>query len=214
MIDEWRLESFSMVEKQILSRGIKDSRVLEAMRNTPRHLFVGDELRDMAYNDCPLPFLEGQTVSQPYMVAYMTEKLEFKGCESVLEIGTGSGYQTAILAQLAREVYTIERIESLSLAAQKNLARQELANIHFHIGDGTLGWRDFAPYDRIIITAAAPTIPEILRGQMNMEDSIMAVPVGSKSYQVLTLIRMHKQCVDIQVDIPCIFVPLIGKEGY
>ncbi len=148
-----------MVAVQIEARGLKDARVLAAMRRVPRHLFVPPELRGRAYDDEPLPIGDGQTISQPYIVAYMTEALSLRGQERVLEIGTGSGYQTAVLAELAREIHTVELVAGLSLRAQSLLEELGYANIRFRVGDGTFGWAEHSPYDAIIVTAAAPTMP-------------------------------------------------------
>lgn len=202
-----------MVESQLISRGIRDSRVLDAMRRVPRHLFVDPMLLHNAYDDSALPIGEGQTISQPYMVAIMTELLELKGEEKVLEIGTGSGYQAAILAELAREVYTIERISSLAERARERFIDLSYGNIHVTSGDGTLGWPEVGPFDRIIITAASPQIPKPLMDQLAM-NGILLVPVGSRYSQQLLRIRKTQQGTTEEYHTPCVFVPLIGEHGW
>src|SRR3972149_4628816 len=155
-----------MVKAQIESRGVKDSMVLKAMRKVPRHLFVPKSYQEEAYADEPLPIGEGQTISQPYIVALMTELLGLKGGERVLEIGTGSGYQAAILAELAREVYTVEIIPELAAAAPPGITREGYRNVHVKQGDGALGWREYGPYDAVVVTAAAPSVPRALIDQL------------------------------------------------
>lgn len=202
-----------MIETQIVPRGIKDSRVIEAMRKVPRHHFVDVSLRDRAYDDMALPFEEGQTVSQPYMVAVMTELLELKGTEKVLEIGTGSGYQAAILAELSGEVYTIERLRSLSERAGKTLDSLGYKNVHLITGDGTLGFQDEAPFDRILITAGAPEIPRPLPEQV-AEGGIIVAPVGDRfSQQLVKAQKLHNE-LSCEYHTPCVFVPLIGVYGW
>jgi protein-L-isoaspartate(D-aspartate) O-methyltransferase len=202
-----------MVDSQLIPRGIRDPRVLDAMRRVPRHLFVDKWIRDNAYDDMALPIGEGQTISQPYMVAIMTEVLELAGDEKVLEIGTGSGYQAAILAELAKEVYTIERIAFLMEKAKERFVALGYGNIHLKTGDGTLGWPEEAPFDRITITAASPKIPEPLMDQLAM-DGILVVPVGSRHSQQLLKIRKTKQGITEEYHTPCVFVPLIGEHGW
>ncbi|HAA83842.1 MAG TPA: protein-L-isoaspartate O-methyltransferase, partial [Thermodesulfobacterium commune] len=164
--DLYRIAREKMVKSQIVARGIKDEKVIQAMLKVPRHLFVEEALRDQAYGDFPLPIGKGQTISQPYIVALMTEALELKGKERVLEVGTGSGYQTAILAEIALWVYTIERDPDLSEKAKKVLLSLGYKNISFKIGDGSLGWPEAAPFDAIIVTAASPQIPQPLVDQL------------------------------------------------
>jgi len=179
-----------MVEEQIAARGVRDPRVLAAMAAIPRHLFVPEGQWHNAYEDHPLPIGEGQTISQPYIVAAMTEALEVEPKSKVLEIGTGSGYQTAILASIAKMVYTVEIIKILSVQARLTLLRLDMRNVRFRVGDGHLGWPEFAPYDRVIVTAAAETVPYPLTGQM-VDGGKMVVPVGPAGTQVLTFMAKH-----------------------
>lgn len=202
-----------MVDTQLIPRGIRDERVLKAMRKVPRHLFLDESQWFRAYDDMALPIGEGQTISQPYMVAIMTELLELKGHEKVLEIGTGSGYQAAILAELSRDVYTIERVQSLSLKASKVLMSLGYDNVHLRVGDGTLGWPEEAPFDRVIITAACPEIPEPIINQLN-EGGIVVAPVGERFSQVLLKIRKEGGRLIEEYHTPCVFVPLIGEYGW
>lgn len=205
--DELRQE---MVEAQLRARGIHDSRVLEVMSKVPRHLFVPEETKGYAYDDEPLPIGEGQTISQPYIVAYMTEVLELKGEEGVLEVGTGSGYQTAILAELVKQVYTIELVEVLSLRAQEVLRKLGYSNIHFKIGDGTFGWPEFAPFDAIMVTAAPPSIPKQLQEQLKVSGR-MIIPVGA-GFQDLILITRGKKEFKKKKLLPVRFVPLVSTH--
>jgi protein-L-isoaspartate(D-aspartate) O-methyltransferase len=202
-----------MVESQLIPRGIRNERVLDAMRRVPRHLFVEEVIRHSAYDDMALPIGEGQTISQPYMVAIMTELLDLKGTEKVLEIGTGSGYQAAILAELAKEVYTIERIPVLTKRAKDTLTSLAYGNIHLNTADGTVGWPEEAPFDRIIITAASPKIPDPLIEQLAI-NGILLLPVGSKFSQQLLKIRKTDQGTTEEYHTPCVFVPLIGEHGW
>jgi len=197
-----------MVAFQIEARGLQDARVLSAMRRVPRHLFVPPELRGRAYGDEPLPIGDGQTISQPYIVADMTEALHLQGQERVLEIGTGSGYQTAVLAELAREVHTVELVAGLSLRAQSLLEELGYANIRFRVGDGTFGWAEHSPYDAIIVTAAAPTMPAPLEDQLG-DGGRMIIPVGS-GFQELVLVRRAKSGFSRTGLLPVRFVPLIS----
>ena len=212
-VDLYRLARERMVETQIKARGIKDERVLKAMLKVPRHLFVDEALRDQAYGDFPLPIGEGQTISQPYIVALMTEALELKGNERVLEIGTGSGYQTAILAELALWVYTIERFPTLLERAKKVLKELGYKNISFKLDDGTLGWKEAAPFDTIIVTAASPDIPPPLVEQL-AEGGRIVIPIGDEFSQ--TLIKgvkkggkLHTKALE-----PVRFVKLVGAYGF
>ena len=209
----WEEERLKMVDNQIIKRGIKDERVLEAMRKIPRHLFVPIDQRNNAYEDCPLSIGEGQTISQPYMVACMTEALRLQGNEKVLELGTGSGYQTAILAELAESVYTIERIIVLSERARRALKDLNYQNIHFKVGDGTYGWPEEKPFDRIIVTAGAPDISQVLIDQLK-ENGILVVPVGSRYSQTLYRVIKRKDKVEKENITLCVFVPLIGDHGW
>lgn len=200
-------ERREMVEFQIKRRGIRDPKVLEAMLKVPRHLFVPEQMKELAYGDEPLPIGEGQTISQPYIVAYMTEALKLTGQEKVLEIGTGSGYQTAILAELAREVYTVELIPELSRRAQKVLSELGYQNIHFLVGDGTRGWPEHAPYEAILVSAAPATVPRSLIEQLQ-ENGRLIIPVGT-DYQELVLVRKKKEGWEEERLIPVRFVPLV-----
>jgi len=202
-----------MVEQQLRARGIKDERVLAAMESVERHLFVDKSLIDRAYDDCALPIGEGQTISQPYMVALMTELLELKGDEKVLEIGTGSGYQAAILSLLASEVFTIERIRSLALKAQELFKKLGYTNIQVIIGDGTLGLPEHSPFDGIIVTAAAPKTPEIYIQQLKINGRLV-IPVGSRFSQMLYQVKKTLTGISTSVSTPCVFVPLVGKYGW
>ncbi len=203
-------EREQMVKNQIEARGIKDQRVLTAMRRIPRHLFVPENMMGYAYHDEPVPIGEGQTISQPYIVAYMTEVLELKGNERVLEVGTGSGYQTAILAELAREVFSVEIVESLSLKAQQVLKNLNYSNISFKIGDGTLGWEEFAPYDAIMVTAAPVKVPRALEEQVKAKGR-MVIPVGF-AFQELVLVIREKKKFKRKKLLPVRFVPLISTH--
>jgi protein-L-isoaspartate(D-aspartate) O-methyltransferase len=202
-----------MVDSQLAPRGIKDARVLAAMRRVPRHLFVGPAVEHRAYDDSALPIGEGQTISQPYMVAVMTELLELSGDERVLEIGTGSGYQAAVLAELAKEVYTVERVAPLAEAARRLLLDLSYHNIHVRITDGSVGLPEEAPFDRIIITAAAPKIPDPLMQQLS-EDGIVVAPVGGSFSQQLLKLKKTAAGVVEEYHTPCVFVPLVGEYGW
>jgi protein-L-isoaspartate(D-aspartate) O-methyltransferase len=202
-----------MVEEQLVRRGITDARVLEAMRKIPRHLFVEEALRDRAYGDHPLPIGEGQTISQPYIVAIMTQLLHLTGSEKVLEIGTGTGYQTAVLAELARRVCSVERIASLAARARATLEAMGYTNVWVRTADGTFGWPDEAPFDRILVSAAAPAVPEPLFEQL-VEGGRMVLPVGDPFAQTLTVVDRVGGEKKISADSGCVFVKLIGKYGW
>jgi protein-L-isoaspartate(D-aspartate) O-methyltransferase len=202
-----------MVERQLRRRGIRDPRVLTAMGRVPREQFVPPPFRSEAYADCALGIDCGQTISQPYMVALMTEALQLSGGEKVLEIGTGSGYQAAVLAELVRQVLTIERYGELSARAGEVLDRLGYRNVTLLTGDGTLGWPAGAPYDRILVTAAAQRAPEPLLAQLT-EGGILVVPVGSRSVQTLQAIRRLADGVEAIELSACRFVPLVGAEGW
>lgn len=203
-----------MVEEQIIGRDVKDEKVIKAMLKVPRERFVSEELRRYAYEDGPLEIGEGQTISQPYMVAKMTELLNLKGNEKVLEIGTGSGYQTAILAEIAKEICTIERIKILLDRAKKTLNELGYRNIKFKLGDGTLGWEEEAPFDRIIITAAAPSFPEPLKKQLKI-NGIAVLPEGTKFNQWLVVYKKIRENEFLKEKLfLCAFVPLLGKYGF
>ena len=202
-----------MVEKQIVGRGIRDRAVIRAMSSVPRHLFVGEALRDRAYGDLPLPIGSGQTISQPYMVARMTEALQLTGVEKVLEIGTGSGYQTAVLAETAGRVVSLERIGSLLRHARSTLEELGCHRVVFHLSDGTLGWKEAAPYDAILVAAGAPEIPKELSSQL-VDGGRLVIPVGSMEQQsLMRLVRL--EAGDRVEDLGrCVFVPLIGDRGW
>jgi protein-L-isoaspartate(D-aspartate) O-methyltransferase len=202
-----------MVEEQLLRRDIKDERVLEVFKKIERHKFIPKDLITNAYADFPVPIGENQTISQPYIVALMTEQLSLTGEEKILEIGTGSGYQTAILAELAKEVYSIERLEYLNKRAEIVLKELGYKNIKMKVDDGTLGWPEFAPFDRIIITAASPRIPLPLIEQLK-ENGKLILPLGESLGQVLTLVEKKKDKLESIRICGCVFVPLIGKYGY
>jgi protein-L-isoaspartate(D-aspartate) O-methyltransferase len=202
-----------MVEEQIRRRGIRDERVLSAMEEVPRHLFVPPDLRHRAYADDPLPIGEGQTISQPFIVAEMTAALRLSGTEKVLEIGTGSGYQTAILALLCREVVTIERISSLATEASKRLSALGLDNVVYITGDGSLGSPAHAPFERILSAAASPYIPPPWIEQL-AEGGILVLPVGERLGQDLTRVTKRRGKPQTEYLGGCIFVPLIGEHGF
>jgi len=199
-----------MVEVQLRTRGIRDQRVLKAMRKIERHRFVPDNLKPNSYDDEPLPIGGGQTISQPYIVAYMTQALKLQGGERVLEIGTGSGYQAAILAELAKEVYTVEVYEKLAEKAQYILQKMGYHNIQYRVGDGTLGWKEHAPYDAVIVTAAPPKTPEPLKDQIKVGGR-MIIPVG-QTFQNLLLYEKTKQKMKKKKLLPVRFVPLVSIQ--
>ncbi len=207
---EWKKEAGNMVNQQLTARGIADKNVLRAMGNTPRHLFVPENLRSEAYNDGPLPIGEGQTISQPFIVAIMTELLKLNGDEKVLEIGTGSGYQAAILAQLADTCYTIELVKKLADSSGALLKQLGYKNVIAKCDDGYKGWPEHAPFDRIIITAAPPEIPEKLVEQLK-PDGIMVVPVG-KNYQQLIVVTKTKKGIRQENILPVRFVPMVKPD--
>lgn len=200
----------AMVETQLRARGISDSRVLDAMARVPRQAFVPPHLADRAYDDGPLPIGEGQTISQPYVVAYMTEVLEPRETDRVLEIGTGSGYQTAILAELVREVYSIEILPALAAQAAKVLTELSYTNVRTRVGDGYAGWPEAAPFDKIIVTAAPPELPQALVDQLRV-GGIMVVPVG-RFDQTMTVVRKTPAGVVTRETIAVRFVPMIRKH--
>jgi protein-L-isoaspartate(D-aspartate) O-methyltransferase len=202
-----------MVDEQIVLRGVKDQRVLAAMRKVPRHEFLPEAIRGMAYGDHALPLGEGQTMSQPYMVAVMTELLNLKGTERVLEIGTGSGYQAAVLAELCEKVYTVERIKTLAEKARTILNRLGYTKVAIKIYDGTYGWKEMAPFDAILVTAGAPNIPMPLVEQLR-DGGRMVIPVGERYGQMLVKAVKTAKGVVTEKGIPCMFVPLIGNHGW
>ena len=211
--DHFRIARERMVESQIAARGIRDQRLLEAMKKVPRHLFVDEALWDQAYGDFPLPIGQGQTISQPYIVARMTQELGLKGHEKVLEIGTGSGYQTAILAELADKVYSVERIPGLLPRAKKVLDQLGYHNVLIKLDDGTWGWKEHAPFDAIIVTAGTPVIPEPLLEQLK-DPGVMVVPVGDEYSQTLTRITKKNGKIETTYLEGVRFVKLIGDHGW
>jgi protein-L-isoaspartate(D-aspartate) O-methyltransferase len=202
-----------MVERQLRRRGVDDERVLAAMERVPRELFLPEDQRDRAYDDAALPIGGGQTMSQPYMVAKMSELLSLDGDERVLDVGTGSGYHAAVLAELADEVVTIERVPELAGRAREALAAAGYDNVDVLVGDGTLGVPDRAPYDAIAVAAAAPVLPESLYGQLKVGGRIV-VPVGGRANQRLELIVKSPEGPAVVRSVPCRFVPLVGREGF
>jgi len=202
-----------MIETQIRKRGVSSPRVLEALASVPRHKFVPEKFREFAYADKPLPIGEGQTISQPYMVAAMTDALELAGPERVLEIGTGSGYQAAVLSLLAREVLSVENHTTLALAAQERLTALGYANVHVHNGDGSAGLTDAAPYDAILVTAGAPEIPQALASQLR-EGGRIVIPVGDTENQKLMQGMLEYGKLKSRALFDCRFVPLVGRYGW
>jgi protein-L-isoaspartate(D-aspartate) O-methyltransferase len=202
-----------MVKHQIEARGVRDSRVLEAMRRVPRHLFTPESFRHRAYDDSPLPIGEGQTISQPYMVAWMSELLEIEPEDRVLEIGTGSGYQAAILCELAGEVFTIEKQANLAVAAERRLRELGYHNMVVRTGDGTMGWPEESPFDGIVVTAGSPSVPQPLLEQL-AEGGRLVIPIGPSGMQMLTLIRRTGDDYISNEEGSCVFVPLVGKFGW
>ncbi len=203
-----------MVAEQLIPRGIQDERVLEAMRRIPRHLFVPEFSRARAYADAPVSIGEGQTISQPYMAAVMTEALRLEGNEKVLEIGTGSGYQTALLCELCASVYTLERLGPLAARAEEILGSLGYRSVSFRVADGSLGWEEAAPFDRVIVTAAASRVPLPLGAQL-AEGGILVAPVGDTFSQVLKVFRKRQGRLSLERDVcACVFVPLLGRFGW
>ncbi|MEW6402377.1 MAG: protein-L-isoaspartate(D-aspartate) O-methyltransferase [Chloroflexota bacterium] len=200
-----------MVEKQIRARGLTEPRLLAALETVPRHCFVLDEDRSVAYGDNPLPIGFGQTISQPYVVALMTDLLKLSGEERVLEVGTGSGYQAAILSHLAKEVHTVEVVPQLAERATRLL--KDYSNVHCHAGDGSLGWPDAAPYDGIIVTAAAPRAPRPLIDQLK-DGGRLVIPIGEPAFQMLEVWTRHGNDFACSREISVAFVPLRGKHGW
>ena len=202
-----------MVEEQIVGRGVKDTRVLAAMRKIPRHEFLPEAIRGVAYADQALPIGEGQTMSQPYMVALMTELLGLKGPERVLEIGTGSGYQAAVLAELCEKVYTVERVKMLAAQARVVLDRLGYKNVAIKVYDGTYGWKETAPFDAIVVTAGSPDVPSALVDQLK-DGGRLVIPVGERHSQQLVRMMKTSRGIVTEKSVPCIFVPLIGAHGW
>jgi len=211
--NEFGVQRLEMIEKQLRRRGISEAAVLAAMMAVPRHEFVPKELRSRAYEDMPLPIGGGQTISQPYIVAAMTAALHLQLNDRVLEIGTGCGYQAAVLSLLAKEVFTIERRPELASAASATLARLGYPNAHVHCGDGTLGLPEFAPFDAILVAAAAPAVPKPLLAQL-AEGGRMILPVGDAEHQELQLIEKRGDAFPTRMLESCRFVPLVGYHGW
>jgi len=199
--------------EELAALGIKDKRVLKAIEAVPRHLFVPEALAGVAYRNLSLPLGEGQTISQPATVALMLELLELKGPEKVLEVGTGSGYQAALLAKLTAQVFTIERIESLARQARRTLDSLNIYNVNIRVGDGTLGWNRYQPYDAIVVAAAGPELPSVLLEQL-APGGRMVLPLGNAVGQELMLIKKSAEGISREVIDPCRFVPLIGKDAW
>lgn len=211
--EEYSQERKRMVVEQIASRGLRDPRLLAVMEAVPRHRFVPLDHLNWAYADGPLPIGFGQTISQPYIVAFMTDALHLIGSERVLEVGTGSGYQAAILGQMAAEVHTVEFIPELSAQAEKVLQELGFTNIHVHSGDGSLGWPEAAPYDSILVAAAAPRLPQPLMDQL-AEGGRIILPVGSRGFQQLEIWERRGKKFKHEASIPVAFVPLRGEHGW
>lgn len=209
----WDEERKHMVGEQLKKRGIHHQSVLAAMGKVPRHLFVPQELRNSAYIDSPVTIGEGQTISQPYMVALMTQCLQVHKGDKVLEIGTGSGYQTAVLMEMGAYVCTIERYQSLADNAEKRLRDIGYHTFQTRVGDGTLGWPEQAPFAGIIVTAGAPEVPELFKEQL-AEGGKLVIPVGSRYTQTLCRITRFQNKFNLEEFTPCIFVPLVGKYGW
>lgn len=212
-MDEFSIARDKMVTWQIEKRGVTNPAVLSAMRSVPRHLFVSANLRDEAYADNPLPIGNWQTISQPYIVALMTQLLQLNGTEKVLEVGTGSGYQAAVLSLLAREVHTVEFIPALAEEARERLSRLGYANVHVHQGDGSLGWQESAPYDAIMVTASAPKAPPPLLEQLAPHGRLV-VPSGGRGVQTLQLWQQENGIWQPEDVLPVSFVPLRGQHGW
>src|SRR5882762_5364070 len=211
--EEFSSQISNMIQTQLRRRGITDAAVLAVMESVPRHKFVPREFREKSYDDVPLPIGDGQTISQPYIVAAMTAALHVRPSDRVLEIGTGCGYQAAILSRLAGEVFGVERRPELALSASARLERLGHANVHVHCGDGTLGLPEFAPFDAILVAAAAPAIPQPLLAQL-AEGGRMIVPLGGVEHQELRLIERNHDTFRMTMLEPCRFVPLVGAHGW
>ena len=211
--EEFRTVREDMVRSQLEARGIRAPKVLAAMTRVPRHRFVDAALRSRAYDDHALPIGAGQTISQPFMVALMTEALRLKGGEKILEIGTGSGYQTAILAEFTPRLFSIERNADLARAASARLSELGYKNVILKTGDGSLGWPEHAPFDRIVVTAGAPDLPPPLFEQM-VEGGILVIPIGDRDSQRLEVVTREKDQALSRRLVDCAFVPLLGREGW
>ena len=210
---ETELARLTMVQEQIIKRGINDAAVIKAMQKVPRHKFIDENFLSQVYEDHPLPIGDGQTISQPYMVALMTQSLELKGGERVLEVGTGSGYQAAILAEIAGEVYSIERFADLARKAEGILSELNYSNVKIKIDDGTAGWSEAAPFDGIIVTAGAPDVPPSLVRQL-ADGGKLVIPVGGKFMQTLSVLKKEGGKLRQKDICGCVFVPLVGGEGW
>ena len=212
-MDKFERERKQMVREQIERRGLHERRLLTVLETVPRHLFVPEEYRYAAYEDGPLPIGFGQTISQPYIVALMTDFLSLKGNERVLEVGTGSGYQAAILGMLAKEVHTIEFIPELATRADKLLKELGMDNIHVHFGDGSLGWPELAPYQGILVAAAAPQVPKALLHQLE-DGGRLILPVGGRGMQILEIWERNGDDFKCKTETAVAFVPLRGEQGW
>ncbi len=214
MSDAWTRRRERMVRTQIEARGVRDPNVLAALAAVPRHAFVPEAVRSLAYDDCPLPIGGGQTISQPYMVALMTEALGVGPGDRVLEVGTGSGYQAAILAEMGCRVHTVERDPALAEAAAQRLARLGYGQVSVHQGDGTLGWPDAAPYRGVVVTAGGPRVPGPLRDQLDPGGATLVMPVGGRGLQELLGVTRRGSRFSTEKLGGCRFVPLVGEEGW
>jgi protein-L-isoaspartate(D-aspartate) O-methyltransferase len=214
MTDYSRLRE-RMVQRQIAGRGVRSEKVLDAMRKVPRERFLPNGQGVWAYDDAPLPIGDGQTISQPYIVAYMTEALALVGGEKVLEIGTGSGYAAAVLAEIAADVYTIERIDGLAIMARMILDQLGYQNVHVRQGDGTLGWPEHAPFDGIVVTAGGPDVPDTLKRQLKIGGRLV-MPIGTTTWyqELVRVTRITETEFDMEYLMPVRFVPLIGEGGW
>lgn len=212
-MDAYESDRKEMTRRQIAARGLRDPRLLAAFESVPRHLFVPEEYRQRSYADGPLPIGYGQTISQPYIVALMTHLLELTGRERVLEVGTGSGYQAAILSRLAAEVHTMEIVPELFAQAERTLSELGCANVHSHLADGSLGWTAAAPYDGILVTAAAPSAPQMLLDQLAAGGRLV-LPVGGLGYQELEIWRKENEEFKRKSSLGVAFVPLRGEYGW
>jgi protein-L-isoaspartate(D-aspartate) O-methyltransferase len=212
MSDTYMHQRQAMIDNQIINKGIKSKRIVNAFLKVPRHLFVNKDIEDLAYQDCALPIDCQQTISQPYIVALMTDLLDLKPSDSVLELGTGSGYQTAILSCLSNLVYTVELIPDLQVKAKNILDQLNYNNILYHVGNGYNGWKAFAPYDKIIVTAAAESLPEHLIEQLK-DFGKLIIPIGNRQFQSLYLYEKNKQMIKKTFVCYCRFVELINQES-
>ena len=202
-----------MVKEQLIKRGINDERVLRAIGSVPRHIFLDQAFWPRAYGDHPLPIGHNQTISQPYIVALMCQELMLEEGKKILEIGTGSGYQSAVLAVMGYSVYTIERYEELSTQAEDIIKRLEITDVHFKVGDGSIGWEEESPFDGIIVTAGAPALPDNLMEQVTTGGKII-IPVGDRFSQRMQIIEKGEKIIEKRDICGCTFVPLVGKQGW